>query len=116
MDNELESLSEYENDVPVDSEQHSDNIEQLIDAPLLDAGNALQELKSSKGWTILKNFIEGQIESHKLKLVVEDKFSEVRRVQEYIKALQNILLFPDTLIEEASKYAEQLVQQKQDLE
>lgn len=116
MNKDLEALDEYENDAPVDTEQQSDNIDALVDGPLIAAGQALQEMRASAGWSLLSRFIEEQIASHKDKLVSETDFREFRRVQEYIKALQNILVFPDIMISEASKHSEQVAQIKQDLE
>lgn len=116
MNKDLEMLNEYESDAPVDSGEQSDNIDALVDGPLIANGLALKELQVSLGWGILKRFIEEQIDSHKDKLVTETDFKEIRRVQEYLKALQNVLVFPDIMISEASKHAEQVAQIKQDLE
>ncbi len=113
---ELELLQEYDLDTGEVQEHTVNRITNDEAESLLARAEALNKLKSTPGWLIVDDFISTQIASHTAKLITEDKFSEVRRIQEYLKALTNIQSFVDITISEASQYAENLSQQSQDPE
>jgi hypothetical protein len=111
---ELETLNEYDNDTGAplaSSEKRATNEEAEL---LLARAEALSQMKITPGWQVVNEFIDTQIASHTSKLITENDFKEVRRLQEYLKALANIQSFVDVTISEASQFAELVAQQSQD--
>lgn len=113
---ELEMLSDYDSDTgaPLASSEKQATNEEA--EQLLARAEALTQMKSTAGWGVVKEFISSQIESHTRKLIIESDFKEVRRLQEYVKALSNVEEYVELTISEASHFAEQLAQQNQDPE
>lgn len=70
--------------------------------------SALVAMKATAGWRIVTDFIDSAITSSTEQLVICTDYKEVRRLQEYIKALSNVSAFVDGKILEGERAFESL--------
>lgn len=67
-------------------------------------GRALQSMKTTAGWKLVNTFLTDAVDGYKNKLAFEDDFKKIRRLQETIKAHNNILVFVDWSIQQGKKF------------
>lgn len=73
---------------------------------LIEEGRALELLKGSRGFQVIDKYLRMTVEDLKSKLAVEQDFRKLRRLQEAVKAYQNVLLLIDYKINEGRALAE----------
>lgn len=86
---------------------------ELLDAEMeraIDEGQALAQLKQSRGWIILESLLKETCADLKEKLVAEQDLDKFRRLQEAVKAYQNVISFVDYKISEGLALQEQKTQ------
>ena len=59
---------------------------------------AFQQMKATPGWKILEQFINSVVAAYQDKLVEEENFKQIRRLQEHTKAYLNVLTYVDAVI------------------
>jgi len=77
--------------------------EEVIDSEvtrIIEEGAALNALKRSSGWQIVENLLSVTCSDLKEKLAYEQDIEKIRRLQEAVKAYQNVLTFVDYKIAE----------------
>lgn len=79
--------------------------EQVLKA--IDDGQALLAMKRSIGWQIVEDLLKETCADLKEKLVSEQDLERFRRIQEAVKAYQNVLTFVDYKIAEGKALEEQ---------
>lgn len=79
--------------------------EQTLQA--IDDGQALLAMKRSVGWQIVEELLKDTCIDLKEKLVSEQDLERFRRIQEAVKAYQNVLNFVDYKIAEGKALEEQ---------
>jgi hypothetical protein len=89
---ELSGKDEYENE----------EVNRIIEEGLL-----LKSLKVAPGWAILENLLKSTCIDLKEKLAYEQDLEKFRRLQEAVKAYQNVLTFVDYKIAEGRALEEQ---------
>ena len=83
---------------------------EILDEQVLKAiedGQALLALKRSTGWQIIEDLLKETCTDLKEKLVSEQDLERFRRIQEAVKAYQNVLTFVDYKIAEGKALEEQ---------
>lgn len=113
---ELELLSQYDEDTGSPKMETLARANEDAIADLIARAEALTKLKASSGWKVVEEFINDQLSAHTKKLITETDFKEVRRLQEYLKALSIVPAWIDSTISEASQFVESVSQQAQDPE
>lgn len=87
--------------------------EEVVDSEVdrvIDEGHALSQLKGSRGWSILSGLLKETCTDLKEKLVIEQDLEKFRRLQEAVKAYQNVMNFVDYKIAEGIALQEQKTQ------
>lgn len=73
---------------------------------IIDDGRALEALKRSPGWSLLEDLLKTTCSDLKEKLAYESDIEKFRRLQEAVKAYQNVLTFVDYKIAEGKALEE----------
>lgn len=73
----------------------------------IDEAQALSAMKRSTGWSIIEDLLKETCSDLKEKLVSENDLERFRRIQEAVKAYQNVLTFVDYKIAEGKALEEQ---------
>jgi len=73
----------------------------------IDDAQALDAMKRSTGWSIIESLLKETCSDLKEKLVSENDLERFRRIQEAVKAYQNVLTFVDYKIAEGKALEEQ---------
>jgi hypothetical protein len=73
---------------------------------IIEEGLALSTLKGHSGWKIIENLLLATTTDLKDKLAYEQDIEKIRRLQEAIKAYQNVLTFVDYKIAEGKALEE----------
>lgn len=79
--------------------------EQMLKA--IEDGHAIRAMKRSAGWLIVEELLKETCTDLKEKLVSEQDLERFRRIQEAVKAYQNVLNFVDYKIAEGMALEEQ---------
>jgi hypothetical protein len=74
---------------------------------IIDEGYSLIALKNSNGWQLLENLLKTTCSDLKEKLTYEQDLERFRRLQEAVKAYQNVLNFVDYKIAEGRALEDQ---------
>jgi hypothetical protein len=86
---------------------------EVIDAEVervIDEGLALAQLKQARGWILLEGLLKDTCADLKEKLTYEQDLDKFRRLQEAVKAYQNVMNFVDYKIAEGLALQEQKTQ------
>lgn len=67
-------------------------------AQVLEQGNALGQLKQTKGWKIIEDYIAGQVKYFTDKLILCKDFNEIIRIQAEILANNGLLLTMEKIL------------------
>jgi hypothetical protein len=84
-----------------------DDVEQGEIARVIEEGLLLTSLKLTPGWNILESLLKNTCSDLKEKLAYEQDIEKFRRLQEAVKAYQNVLTFVDYKIAEGRALEEQ---------
>jgi|GEM_PF-2616498 len=87
--------------------------EDIIDSEterVIDEGLALSQMTGTRGWIILRGLLTNTCTDLKEKLVIEHDLDKFRRLQEAVKAYQNVMNFVDYKIAEGIALQEQKTQ------
>lgn len=74
---------------------------------VIEEGYAVAAMKRSSGWQIIENLLRETCTDLKEKLAYESDVEKFRRLQEAVKAYQNVLTFVDYKIAEGKALEEQ---------
>lgn len=74
---------------------------------IIEEGKALEAMVRSDGWKSVENLLKITCTDLKEKLAYEQDLEKIRRLQEAIKAYQNVLTYVDYKIAEGRTLAEQ---------
>lgn len=80
---------------------------EIIDAQIIEDARSLSELKSSKGFKILSNFLNEAVEKFSADLL-SARGEDVVRCQEIIKSYKSIFSWIDTNIDQSKLLEEQI--------
>lgn len=99
----------YSNENPKIWNADTDEMEtakELQDAEVIqqaiEEGRALKQMANSSGYAILKTYLSATVEDLKNKLATESDYKKFRRLQEAVKAYNNVMVFVDFKIHEGS--------------
>jgi hypothetical protein len=84
--------------------------EEIIDSEVtrvIEESYAVAAMKRSSGWEIIENLLKDTCTDLKEKLAYESDLEKFRRLQEAVKAYQNVLTFVDYKIAEGKALEEQ---------
>lgn len=87
--------------------------EEILDSEterVIDEGHALSQMIGTRGWAILSGLLKETCTDLKEKLVIEQDLDKFRRLQEAVKAYQNVMNFVDYKIAEGIALQEQKTQ------
>lgn len=73
---------------------------------IIEEGRSLDALKRSTGWSLLEDLLKTTCSDLKEKLAYESDIEKFRRLQEAVKAYQNVLTFVDYKIAEGKALEE----------
>ena len=83
-----------------------DEYEEASLLKIVEEGQALDALKRSPGWVVLEELLKTTCSDLKEKLAYEQDLEKFRRLQEAVKAYQNVLTFVDYKIAEGKALEE----------
>lgn len=91
----------YDADTGVETLDSLEAHKEIADIQVVEAGQALEDLKSSKGFKLLQSFLQTAVEFHSAKLLSCRDMSQVLECQEIIKSYQGIFSWIETSIDQA---------------
>jgi hypothetical protein len=70
-------------------------------------GKVMERLKRHAGWKLLTDFMKANVSKYKEGLVNETDFEKVKRMQEAVKAYENVMTYVDAIINESKGLEQQ---------